>query len=388
MCPTGCCPTCAQSFGQKKVQATPGNTLGCKPTLTCALNSRRVVFSTAGMVANQHMPLLGAAPARPQTRFAFSFVDEASKHNIPVGLNLAATQWLCTTSTLQFMACQYPGTTVPDEHATGYNHACLLHRGGGGGGFGYCHSSLHPLPDPVLHNPIRIVDLDGEKWWHQPEESLGNADLRKMHSYVVEAWHSMRMDNVLAGGGNMSMEEGQLVCHFLELAVRARSYPEWSVAIVTTHYAQMVWLKWCVRYVGRNMSNTMTPILLAIATLDGFQGLQAQVILACLVSPTLGIMNDIWRANTLTSWAQSELHLFRRLAAWAQHPTPGTWIAALNAVQWEAGSATVGTTLELARVLREARVIDRVREGTIYRLGCVCGGALIVEALEEGQEGT
>ena len=25
--------------------------------------------------------------------------------------------------------CQYPGTTVPDEHATSYNHACLVHRG-------------------------------------------------------------------------------------------------------------------------------------------------------------------------------------------------------------------------------------------------------------------
>ena len=179
-----------------------------------------------------------------------------------------------------------------------------------GGALGYYHSSLHPLPDPALHNPMRMVDLDGDKWWHQLEESLGNADLRKMHSYVVEAWHNMRMDNVLAGGGNMSMEEVLLVCHFLELAVRAGNYPDRSVAIVTTRCASMVWLKWCVRYVGRKMSNTMTPIVLAIATLDRFQGPQAQVILASLVSPTPGIMNDMWRANTLTSRAQSELHLF------------------------------------------------------------------------------
>ena len=45
------------------------------------------------------------------------------------------------------------------------------------GGLGYYHSSLHPLHDPMLHNPIRIVDLDGDKWWHQLGETLGNADL-------------------------------------------------------------------------------------------------------------------------------------------------------------------------------------------------------------------
>ena len=79
----------------------------------------------------------------------------------------------------------------------------------------------------------------------------------------------MRMDNVLAGGGNTSMEEGLLVCHFLDLAVRARTYTYRLVAIVTTHYAQMVWLKSCVRYVGSKMSDTMHPIVFAIPTLEG-----------------------------------------------------------------------------------------------------------------------
>ena len=114
------------------------------------------------------------------------------------------------------------------------------------------------------------------------------------------------------------------------------------------------------------------PIVSAIATVDRFQGLQAQVILASLVSPVPGIMSHVWRANTLTSRAQSELHLFGRFAAWAGHPTPRAWIAALNEVQWEAGSAAVGSTLEWAGVFREVGVIDRVRQGTIYRLG---GGA-------------
>ena len=184
----------------------------------------------------------------------------------------------------------------------------------------------------------------------------------------------MGMDNVLVGRGNMSMEEGLLVCHFFEVVVRKGTYPDRSVVIVTTQYAQMVCLKSCVRYVCRKMSNTSTPIVLAIATLDRFQGLQARAILASLVSPTPGIMNDIGRANTLTSRAQFELHLFGRFAAWAQHPTPGARIAALSVVQWETGSATVGTTFEVARVLRESGVIDRVKEGTIYWLGCVWWG--------------
>ena len=127
------------------------------------------------------------------------------------------------------------------------------------GALGYYHSSLHPLSDPILHNPIGIVDLDLDRWWHQLEEYLGNAALREMHSHVVEAWHSMKINNVLAGGGNMSMEEGLLVCHFLELANKKGTYPNRSVAVVTTHYAQMVWLKWCVGYVGRKMHATTTP---------------------------------------------------------------------------------------------------------------------------------
>ena len=38
---------------------------------------------------------------------------------------------------------------------------------------------------------------------------------------------------------------------FLEYAARKGTYPAQSVAVVTTHYAQMVWLKHCVACVGR-----------------------------------------------------------------------------------------------------------------------------------------
>ena len=112
----------------------------------------------------------------------------------------------------------------------------------------------------------------------------------------------------------------------------------------------MVWLKHCVRFGVGRICGTRHPIVSAFATLDGFQGLQAQVILASLVSTTSWIMNDIWSANTLTSSAESELHLFGPFAAWAEHLSQGAWIPALNAVHWEADSAT----LELAGALREA----------------------------------
>ena len=45
------------------------------------------------------------------------------------------------------------------------------------------------------------------------------------------------------------------------------------------------------------------------------------MILASLVSTTPGIMHDIWRSNTLTDRAQSDLHLLGRFALWTTHPT-------------------------------------------------------------------
>ena len=172
----------------------------------------------------------------------------------------------------------------------------------------------------------------------------------------------------VAEQGGLSMEEGLLVCHFLEYAARKGTYPAQSVAAVTTHYAQMVWLQHCVAFVGPKCQAHHVNLLRTVATLDRFQGLQAPVILASLVSPTTGIMHDIWRSNTLTSSAQSELHLFGRFTGWTTHPIPGVWLEALHAVQWEAGSGTVSDTLEVAGVLREAATVDKIVHGTIYRL--------------------
>ena len=87
------------------------------------------------------------------------------------------------------MRWHYLGTTVPHERATDITRPLFT-----GGGLGYYHSPLHPLPDLTLHNPIRIVNLDADKWWAEMEESYGNGNLWRLHNYVVEAWSSMRME--------------------------------------------------------------------------------------------------------------------------------------------------------------------------------------------------
>ena len=155
---------------------------------------------------------------------------------------------------------------------------------------------------------------------------------------------------------------------FFEYAARKGTYPAQSVAVVTTHYAQMVWLKHCVAFVGRKWQAHHVDLLRTVATLDRFQGLQAPMILASLVSLTQGIMHDIWQSNTLTRRAQSELHLFGQFMRWTTHPTPGVWLDALHAVHWEAGSGTVRDTIELAGVQREAATVDKSVHDTIYRL--------------------
>ena len=270
------------SFDQLKVQETLGNTLGCKATLTCALNSYRVLFATARMVANRHKPLLGAAARKQQTRFAFSFVDEASRHSIPVGLDLAAmgsqcllcgdpgqlelptatyshvrllasacegevdakalawpsdptfkynnvvrqspgpqVHWhdshrSCTTSTLQFFfyRTRCRASILVQQYRMTKPLATITRTLLIGGGLGYYHSSVHPLPDPILNNPIRIVDVDGTTWWEELEETLGPEALGRMYSDVQDTWSNMQMDPLLLKQGNLSMEEGLLVCHF------------------------------------------------------------------------------------------------------------------------------------------------------------------------------
>ena len=83
-------PPDLQPYNQAAVQETLANQPDCNGTFACALNSCRVLFATAGMVATRRKLLLAGPPGDPQTRFAFSFVDDSSRHSIPVGLDLAA----------------------------------------------------------------------------------------------------------------------------------------------------------------------------------------------------------------------------------------------------------------------------------------------------------
>ena len=48
------------------------------------------------------------------------------------------------------------------------------------------------------------------------------------------------------------------MCHFLEVASKAGTYSERCVAAVTTHYAQMVWLRHCVAFVGKRLHLRIT----------------------------------------------------------------------------------------------------------------------------------
>ena len=80
-------PPNLQPYNQTAVQETLANHPDCNGTFACALNSCWVLFATGGMVAARRKLLLAGDP---QTRFAFSFVDESSRHSIPVGLDLAS----------------------------------------------------------------------------------------------------------------------------------------------------------------------------------------------------------------------------------------------------------------------------------------------------------
>ena len=71
------------------------------------------------------------------------------------------------------------------------------------------------------------------------------------------------------------------------------------MAIVTTHYAKMLRLQHCVWEVGRRLPGDQAyECLQVIATPDRYQGLQAPIVLASMVSSEPGIMKDVVRANT------------------------------------------------------------------------------------------
>ena len=88
-------PPNLQPYNKAAVQEALDNHPDWDGTFAFALNSCRVLFATVGMVATRRKLLLAGPPGDPQTRFAFSFVDESSRHSILVGLDLAAFRAQC-----------------------------------------------------------------------------------------------------------------------------------------------------------------------------------------------------------------------------------------------------------------------------------------------------
>ena len=71
-----------------------------------------------------------------------------------------------------------------------------------------------------------------------------------------------------------------------------------SVAIVTTHYAQMLWLLDCVWCVETWLHGDHGyECVQTIAPLDRYQGLQAPIVLASMPSQAAGIMK-VWCGRT------------------------------------------------------------------------------------------
>ena len=98
-------PPGLRSYDQEKVQETLGDTLGCRPTLACALNSCRVVFATAGMVANRHRLLLGAAPPVVIHRPAILHGHLSRPSN--------TTMWICNLLALMCIGMTPTGSAPP-----------------------------------------------------------------------------------------------------------------------------------------------------------------------------------------------------------------------------------------------------------------------------------
>ena len=174
----------------------------------------------------------------------------------------------------------------------------------------------------------RIVSTNNVEWKRElTRYGMSEERVPVLRYQIMRAWDSLVMDDEMLRQGNQSRAEAWLVLHFLEHAQTAHAYPPHSVAIVTTHYAQMLWLQHCVCEAGRSFHGEQGYVCVqVIATLDRYHGLQAPVVLAFMVSSEPGIMKDVVRGNTLTSRAQSELHLFGPFLGWGESP-PHCWLA-------------------------------------------------------------
>ena len=116
--------------------------------------------------------------------------------------------------------------------------------------------------------------------------------------------------------------------HFLEHAHNAQAPPpppaQWQSSPHTLHRCYG-----CSTVCGKHgedcMGTTHMSVCRSFAILVRYQGLQAPVVLASMVSSDPGILKDVVRANTLTSRAQSELHFFGPFFGWDVSPLTAGW---------------------------------------------------------------
>ena len=193
----------------------------------------------------------------------------------------------------------------------------------------------------------------------------------KVRREIIRAWDYLVMDAHMLALANLSKDEAWLVLHFLEHAHNAHVYPPKSVAIVTTHYAQMLWLQHCVWEAGRRLHwNQANERVQTIATVDRYHGLQAPVVLASLLSSEPGIMKDVVRANTLTSRAQSEPHLFGPFFGWDQSPLTAGWLGGLRVMADELRQSPSQEDVQRVRlpgVLYQQPTLAKQEVGVIYK---------------------
>ena len=249
------------------------------------------------MVARRRKLVLGGPAGRPQTRFAVSSVDESSRHSIPVGLELAAFGTQCmfcgdagqlrpygaitllaTLSDNQKVTSDqiarphnehFPNVDVDIDQGPLMQHhnsmcfatssvlqlvlsrtrctACVLTQqfcmdlplamvvrgpftGGALGSYPPSSPALQVSTAASSAKILRAGNMSG----------CGMGWLLRQH--IMDGWDSLVMDEDLRSKENVSRGEALLVVHFLEHARNAHSKPPKSVAIFTTHYAQMLWL--------------------------------------------------------------------------------------------------------------------------------------------------
>ena len=121
---------------------------------------------------------------------------------------------------------------------------------------------------------IRIVSTNKAEWKHElTRYGMSEERVQRLKWEIMKPWDCLVMDDEMLRQGNLSKDEAWRMLHFLDHAHNAQAYPPRSVAIVTTHYAQMLWLQHFVWEAGGRLHGDQAyECVQVIATLDQYQG--------------------------------------------------------------------------------------------------------------------